>query len=447
MARILIVEDDPEWRRTYYEWLKPLYPDIITAKDGEEAIEKLEKVDLIIADAQMPRIDGFELLRRVKQEHSGLAFIIITGVMRSLKDAVEAMKLGACDYLDKEAVRDLDLRMAVARALEKASLLSKINIYEKKQKEKYEIIGQSEKLKECLSLADKVSKTNSTVLLLGESGTGKECLAHYVYKASSRKDKPFVVVNAAGLPETLLDSELFGHEMGSFTGAVSRKIGYFEQADEGTIFLDEVGDLSANCQQKLLRVLEKRQLRRLGGNKDINVDVRVIAATNRPLEKMIKEGQFREDLYFRLNVFFITLPALRERKEDIPLLSDYFITKNCREMGKPSLEISAGAMQELTKYHWPGNVRELKNVLERSVILSQGAAIKISDIQISGDLGEKRIEDFYKPGIPLEEMTDMVEKRIITLALKECGGDKRKTAKHLQVKESTFYEKAKKHGI
>ncbi|MCX5909680.1 MAG: sigma-54 dependent transcriptional regulator, partial [Deltaproteobacteria bacterium] len=329
---------------------------------------------------------------------------------------------------------------------EKASLLAKINIYETKQEEKYEIIGQSRELKECLSQASMVANRNTTILLLGETGTGKECLAHYIHKLSHRKEGPFFPINSGSLSENLLESELFGHERGAFTGATSLKKGIFELADKGTIFLDEIGEISANCQVKLLRVLQDGEILKVGGNKPFNVDVRIIAATNKGLKKKVSEGSFRSDLFYRLSVFPIHLPPLRERKDDIPLLARYLINRHCKKMGRPNLQISDEMIQEFIKYDWPGNVRELENALERAVILAKGSQINHVSIKTILDSTDDS-EYSYATGKRLEEMTDAFEKRVISLALAERKGDVETTADKLGVSKSTLYLKIKKYGL
>jgi DNA-binding NtrC family response regulator len=358
-----------------------------TALSGMEAFEKMKQTpfDIVITDLKMPGIDGMEVLRTFRKEYPDVIVIMITG-FSTVETAVEAMKLGAFDYIPKPFTPD-EVSIVVKKAIEKKSLMLE-NIYLRQElQEKYgfhNIVGKSKKMQEIYRIIAKVATTDSTVLIYGQSGTGKELIARAIHFNSPRREKQFVPVDCAVLSENLLESELFGHVRGSFTGAVTTKPGLFEVADGGTVFLDEVGNISLAIQAKLLRVLQEREFTPVGGTKAKKVDIRLIAATNKDLEKMIKEETFREDLYYRLNIVPIYLPLLRERQEDIPLLAVHFLKKYAEEMGKTIKGFTPEAMEKLMKYPWPGNVRELENVIERTVVMIEDEMVRVEHLILPG---------------------------------------------------------------
>ena len=373
-AKILVVDDEEIVLKSCRKILEGGGHQVYTALSGQEAFDLLEKepVDIVFTDIKMPGIDGMEVLERVKEKYPDILVIIITGYS-TVQSAVQAMKLGAFDYIPKPFTPD-EVLIVVEKALEKKSLIFE-NIYLRKELEaKYgfdNIIGNSPKMQEVYKLIRKVAPTDSTVLIRGESGTGKELIARAIHFNSPRKQKPFVPVDCGVLAQELLESELFGHVKGSFTGAIVTKPGLFEIADGGSIFLDEIGDVNQNFQSKLLRVLQEREFTPVGGIKSKKVDLRFIVATNKDLEKLIGEKQFREDLFYRLNVISITIPSLRERKDDVPLLAYHFLRKYAKEMNRNIKSISVDAMNMLITYSWPGNVRQLENVMERAIVMAE----------------------------------------------------------------------------
>ena len=370
--RILVVDDEMIVCESCQRILQEDSYEVECVSSGKEAIEKMKAnpFDIVITDLKMPGVDGMEVLKSIREDYPDTVVIMITG-FSTVETAVEAMKLGAFDYIPKPFTPD-EVSIVVKKALEKRSLFLE-NIYLRQElREKYgfhNIVGKSKKMQEIYRIIAKVAMTDSTVLIYGQSGTGKELIARAVHFNSPRREKPFVPVDGAVLSENLLESELFGHIRGSFTGAVSTKPGLFEVADGGTLFLDEVGNISLAIQAKLLRVLQEREFTPVGGTKAKKVDIRLIAATNKDLEKMIHEETFREDLYYRLNIVPIPLPLLKDRQEDIPLLASHFLKKYAEEMGKTIKGLTPEAMKRLMRYPWPGNVRELENVIERSVVM------------------------------------------------------------------------------
>ncbi|MDI3542494.1 MAG: hypothetical protein PWP57_97 [Candidatus Atribacteria bacterium] len=383
--RILVVDDEESLREMLQEFLEGEGMLVELAQNGQEALEKLRSLnlDLVLLDLRMPGISGIEILQEIKKEEPDLPVVVITAY-GSVDNAVETLKMGAFDFITKPFKLE-ELRNAISRALE-VELLKRERQYlleEMQDQFCFEgVVGQSPRMREVMRVASLVAKTDATALIYGESGTGKELLARSIHYQSSRRDKPFVVVNCGAIAETLLESELFGHEKGAFTGAQARKLGKFELADEGTIFLDEIGEMSPAMQVKILRVLQERSFERVGGTNLIQVDVRIIAATNRDLRKEVREGKFREDLYYRLNVVPIELPPLRSRKEDLPLLCDFIIKKHSQKLHKKIKGISPQAMRLLKKYNWPGNIRELDNVIERAIILTEDEIIDVEDLHI-----------------------------------------------------------------
>jgi DNA-binding NtrC family response regulator len=393
---ILVVDDEMIVCESCKRILEEDGYEVETALSGKEAFEKMRQhpFDIVITDLKMPGIDGMEVLKTFRKEYPDTIVIMITG-FSTVETAVEAMKLGAFDYIPKPFTPD-EVSIVVKKAVEKKSLLLE-NIYLRQElQEKYgfhNIVGKSKKMQEIYRIIAKVAMTDSTVLIFGQSGTGKELIARAVHFNSPRRDKQFVSVDCAVLSENLLESELFGHIRGSFTGAVTTKPGLFEVADGGTVFLDEVGNISLAIQAKLLRVLQEREFTPVGGTKAKKVDIRLIAATNKDLEKMIKEEVFREDLYYRLNIVPITLPSLKERQEDIPLLAVHFLKKYAEEMGKTIKGFTPEVMERLIKYSWPGNVRELENVIERTVVMMDEEMIRIEHLVLPDQQEKGRIEE------------------------------------------------------
>ena len=445
MADVLIVDNEARM----CELLRAVLdgPDIATevAYDGEDALAKFRArpFDVVITDLKMPKLSGLELLEIIKKESPQTEVVLMTAYATA-QTAVDAMKKGAYDYLIKPFDME-ELRLKVLRLLEKKKLEEEnLNLRSQlKQRYRFEnIIGSSGKMQDVFRLVEKVAQVDTTVLIRGESGTGKELIALAIHQNSPRAKHPFVAVNCAAIPENLLESELFGHERGAFTGADRQKKGRFELASEGTIFLDEIGDLPPSLQVKLLRVLQNRRFERLGGTESIPMRARIIAATNRNLEEELEKGTFREDLYYRINVFPIFLPPLRERKEDIPELVDFFLRKFA---GNRQVSISPEAEKLLLAYRWPGNVRELENVIERAIILSGGGAILPEHLpphlQAAEPAGPP--QDIPETGIRLEE----VERNLIRLALKKAAGNKSKAASLLGITRRKLYSMMERLGI
>ena len=383
MSKILIIEDEEPIRRVLVRILNEEDSNfkIHEASDGKKGLEYISKenFDLVLCDIKMPKIDGIELLQRTRKKNSSLPFIMLTG-HGNIETAVESMKLGAYDFISKPP--DLNrLITSVRNALEKKELVTENKILRKKIAKKYQIIGESKSIKTVYELIDKVAQSEARVLITGESGTGKELVAHQIHERSLRQESSFVEVNCAAIPAELIESELFGHIKGSFTSAVKDRQGKFEAANQGTLFLDEIGDMSLAAQAKVLRALEENKVQRVGSEKDITVDVRVIAATNKDLKKEIEKGTFREDLYHRLAVILIDVPTLISRKDDIPLLVNHFLEIICKEQGIESKSFSKESINLLKDYNWSGNVRELRNVVERLIILG-GNPISEKDIKL-----------------------------------------------------------------
>jgi DNA-binding NtrC family response regulator len=440
MARILIVDDEMKMTHLVSGELEDggYHTDI--ANSGEQALVRLNKnsYDIVVTDLRMDPPDGMALLKAIKKDFPHTEVIIMTAYA-SASSAVEAMKAGAYDYIIKPFSLD-ELKLKIEKILDKKKNFARIEQLEKDLSDKsYDsFIGQSPAVKELFELVKKVSKSDANVLLLGKSGTGKELVANLIHMSSKRQTKPFVAVNCAALTETLLESELFGHEKGSFTGAVKRKLGRFELAEGGSLFLDEIGEMSGQLQAKLLRALEERRITRVGGTDEIAVDVRVISATNRDLEAEMEKGMFREDLYFRLNVFPIQIPSLAQRADDIPLLANYFAAKSGYAHGDLSDEV----VEILLAYHWPGNVRELKNIIERGLILADGGIINADHIGIGRG---KIIQKMELAGT--EEGLDQMEKQAVIEALRKANGNKTKAARILRITRRMLYTRLKKYGL
>ncbi len=412
---ILVIDDEVAQRDILTGYLKKKGYKIFSASSGKEGIEtaRTNSVDIILSDFKMPDLTGLDVLEQVKKLNPEISFVIVTAY-GTVENAVKAMRLGAFDYISKPV--DLDeLDLMIERIIEHKNLKSENRLLKTQLQEKYKItsiVSQSQKMEEVINVAARVADSKANVLITGENGTGKEVLAKAIHYISPRKDNPFVAVNVPALTETLLESELFGHEKGAFTGADKMKKGRFEIAHGGTIFLDEVGDIPQSIQVKLLRVLQEHQFERVGGTEKMEVDVRIIAATNKDLEQKIKEGTFREDLYYRLNVVSIKIPPLRERKEDILPMIENFIQKYCTENNKENLEISKEVVDVLMKYNYPGNVRELENIIERAVVLTRGKIITLNDLPINiKGFKEEKIYSNFAEGT-LTEQVEALEKTI-----------------------------------
>jgi len=380
---ILVIDDEKLQREIIRDILKYEGYQVTIAGSSQEALEFLSRnlIDLVITDLRMPEVDGIELLGKVKEINPEIGVIVVTAY-GSVESAVEAMKKGAFHYLTKPLGKE-ELLLIVQRALENKWLLQENRLLRRELEERYQfhnLIGSSPRMQDVFKVIEKIAPSDSTILIYGESGTGKELVARAIHFYSKRKDHGFLAINCAAIPDTLLESEMFGHERGAFSGAYSQKKGLFEEAHQGTLFLDEIGDLDISLQAKLLRVLQDGEIKRVGGTKVITVDVRVIAATNKDLEGEMQEGRFRQDLYYRLNVVPIFLPSLRERKEDIPLLVDFFIKKIGKKLGKVIERITPDAMNKLLDYSWPGNVRELESVIERAVLLNESGVLQSRDL-------------------------------------------------------------------
>lgn len=440
-TRILIVDDEPIVRESLGNWFREESYCVDVAASGKEALEKLTEQDwdIFLLDIKMPGMDGLELQRKIKEIHPEATIIIMTAYA-SVETAVEAMKQGAYDYIVKPFDPD-DLERLIHKATERKRLVSE-NIQLRRKIDEmsrfHEIIGQSAAMRRVLEQVSLVAQTDTTVLIRGESGTGKELIARAIHAHSHRRYMPILVVNCGALAEGVLESELFGHEKGAFTGAHYRRKGKFEMADGGTLFLDEIGDVSLKTQVDLLRVLEEKQICRVGGNTMIPVDFRLIAATNKNLEALVAEGRFREDLYYRLNVFSIAIPPLRERRDDIPLLVSHFLRKYGQSMNKPITGVSPAAMELLISYEWPGNVRELQNAIERAVLVCKTPEIQPSDLplQVSNSSG-------VSPGKSLAEM----ERFHIGRTLRETGWNISQAARLLGIDRVTLYNKIKKYQL
>ena len=450
--QILIVDDENVQLEMLKGFLVKQGYGVDTAEDGKRGLEKFKRgsFDLILTDLRMPGIDGLQLLKEVKGLNPEVVVVILTAYA-TVGTAVAAMKEGAYDYLTKPIELD-ELLLLIQRVGREIGLSQENRELKEQLREKFKvdfIVSISRRMEEALNLVKRVAQSPATVLILGESGTGKELIARAIHYSSLRKEKPFVKVNCAALPENLLESELFGHEKGAFTGAVARRVGRFEQADQGTIFLDEIGDLSPALQSKLLRVLQEKEFERVGSSQTIKVDVRVISATNRNLEEAIQKGTFREDLYYRFNVVTITLPPLRERKEDIPPLLEHFLKKYSRENNKAVVSVTKEAKDLLMNYNYPGNIRELENIIERAVVLCRGETITKQDLPLN--LQESEVEESLerarKSGRSLPETLEEIERHRIAQALQKSGGVQTKAAEELGISERVLRYKMKKYKI
>ena len=455
METILIVDDEKNYTRILSAVLQEEGYETLTALSGREALDLLHAadVDLIITDMKMPGMDGIELLESIKAEHPDLPVIVMTA-FGTIEKAVEAMQKGAFTYIQKPFDND-KLIVFVQKALEGYRVIQENRQLRQEVQSKFRfgnLIGKSKRMQELFALIEKVAFSSATVLIEGESGTGKELVAKSIHYNSPRRNKPFIAVNCSALSESLLESELFGHEKGAFTGASALKKGRFELADTGTLFLDEIGELSLNLQVKLLRVLQERTFERVGGSTPIPVDIRIIAATNRNLKTETQKGKFREDLFFRLNVIHLTLPPLRERTEDIRLLTDHFIAKFSHERRPdipPVTNVDPEVERFFLRYAWPGNVRELENIIERAMILCPGDRIRMEDLPSDFTEGiDREVKSLELPeGISLYDNLAEFEKRLIERALQQTGYVQSRAADLLGIGKSNLNQKIKRFGI
>ncbi len=452
METIMIVDDEKNYLVVLEALLGNEGYEIITADNAHDALRMIRDydLDLVITDMKMPGMNGIELLDEAKTIDRERPIIIMTAY-GTIEMAVEAMKRDAYDYITKP-FKNEELKLTIKKALEKYRLVKENRLLNEALSDRYRfgnIIGKSKPMLNVYDLIRKVSQSRASVLITGPSGTGKELIANAIHYNSPRKDRPFVSINCGALTETLLESELFGHEKGAFTGAISMKKGRFELADSGTLFLDEVGEMSASLQVKLLRVLQEMQFERVGGTRTIKVDVRILSASNRDIKEDVEAGLFREDLFYRLNVIHIEVPSLRERGEDIRLLVNHFIDKYRVGEEKKRIELSPEAWKFLYNYSWPGNIRELENVIERAVVLNSGGVIRPEDLpdNLSCEEQELDIERFIPLNAPLQKTLDQIEEKLIRRALKECNNVQSHAAEMIGITKSLFQHKMKKYNI
>jgi DNA-binding NtrC family response regulator len=456
MSTILIVEDEPKMLRLLELNLAEEGYATLAAPDAETGLKLLrqEKVDLVLTDLKLPHMDGLEFLQAVKRSNTQIPVILMTAY-GTVETAIDAMKAGASDYVLKPFSME-EIKLIIHKELDVRRLREENRDLREALGERYQfenIVALSAKMQEVLAIVERVAPTNSTVLLGGESGVGKDMIARAIHQHSRRASGPFIKINCTAIPENLLESELFGFEKGAFTGAMTAKPGKFELADKGTIFLDEIGDVPGAIQVKLLRVLQEREFERLGGTKTLKVDVRVIAATNQDLRAALEQGTFREDLYYRLNVVPISIPPLREHKEDIPYLVDHFLARLARESAKPITSITPAAMRLLMDFHWPGNIRELENIIERAVALSSGTMLDVGDIRLDvgpggavvgpGMSANDASGPFLPPGMTLEQYED----EIIKEALRRATGNKSQAERLLGLSRNAFRYRLSKLGL
>jgi two-component system response regulator PilR (NtrC family) len=455
-SRILVVDDERSMRELLAIVLKREGHDVLLADNGRSAVEMLERepIELLISDIRMPDMSGVEVLGAAQRINPDVIGIMITAYA-STDTAVEALRLGAYDYVSKPFNVD-ELKLKVRKALERKRLQQENVLLKRALQTSHQfsnIIGKSSAMQAVFQLIQTIAPTTSTVLVTGDSGTGKELVARAIHFNSLRKDRPFVALNCGALPETLLESELFGHMRGAFTGAETNKKGLVEVADKGTIFLDEIGEMSPMMQVKLLRVLQERKFRRLGGTEEIEADIRIIAATNRDLSKLVAEGKFREDLFYRINVIPVRLPPLRERTDDIPLLTEHFLGKYATQMGKTINGVAADAMKCLQTYGWPGNIRELENAVERAVALERSAAIRLSSLPDHVQNGiapggtPGRDAGLPESGFHLEQHVQDIEREYLVEALRRANGVKSRAAELLGISFRQFRYLSKKYNL
>ncbi|MCB9261887.1 MAG: sigma-54-dependent Fis family transcriptional regulator [Flavobacteriales bacterium] len=448
MPRILIVDDEKSIRETLKEILLYESYEVEEAEDGKKAFDMIKKFnyDAVLCDIKMPGMDGIELLDKAAEIVPELPFIMISG-HGTIETALEATKKGAFDFISKPP--DLNkLLITVRNATEKNSLVIETKVLKRKITKTREMIGESPSIKKIKDTIDKVAPTDARVLITGENGTGKELVARWIHERSNRVNEAFVEVNCAAIPSELIESELFGHEKGSFTSAVKQRLGKFEKANNGTLFLDEIGDMSLSAQAKVLRALQENKITRVGGEKDIDVNVRIVAATNKDLRLEIEEGRFREDLYHRISVILIHVPSLNDRTDDIPLIAEKFITEICEDNGMPRKTLAPSAMQELKKINWTGNIRELRNVCERLIILCDDK-ITGDDVLNFSNAASRRtssldvVEQFEK----FQDFKDHAEKVFIDAKLKKNKWNVAKTATEIDIQRSHLYNKIEKYGL
>jgi DNA-binding NtrC family response regulator len=434
--KILIADDEPSNRKILEQELVHKGFAVDTARGGKEALAKIESAppDLVILDYMMPDLSGLEVLKEIRNKGNDTPVILITAY-GSVERAVEVMKAGAYDFITRPFDPDY-IELVVRKAIERQTLKREVEVLAEESRDRYHlIVGESRRMKVAVETARKAAASNATVLLLGESGTGKELFARFIHNQSERADRPFIAINSVGLSKELLESDLFGHEQGAFTGAHKMKKGKIELANGGTIFFDEIGDISREMQAKLLRFLQEREFERVGGVTPISVDVRVIAATNRDLGAAVKSGAFRDDLYHRLNVVAITPPPLRERKEDIPMLAEYFLRKFSAAARRKIIQISDEALSKMTAYDWPGNVRELANAIEYAVVLGSGAVIEPGDLpsHFFGEISLKRAE-----GLSYRDGVNAARKEMVVKALRKTDGNRAAAARLLGLETKYF---------
>lgn len=455
-SRILVVDDEDSIREFLEIMLKKENYEVTTAEDGLRAKEILTKksFDMVISDMQMPNMTGIELLKHVKESYPDIVFMMITA-FGTTESAVDAMKMGAYDYVTKPFKID-EVRLNIANALRSKNLETEVRILKKELVKEYSfqnMIGNSPAMHAVFDLIKRVSQAPTNVLITGESGTGKEVVAKAIHYNGPLKDRPFVTVNCGAIPENLMESEMFGHKKGSFTGAIADKVGLFEVADGGTLFLDEVGELPASIQVKLLRAIQERIIRRVGATDDMKVEVRIIAATNRNLEDMVAKGTFRQDLFYRLNVINIKTPPLRDRQEDIPILAGHFLAKYNEKLNKSIASISTEAMEILKAYNYPGNVRELENMIERTVALESGSTILPESLppMVNTPTGRKMASsneiEIGDGGLELDKVMGQIEKELLIKAIHAAGGVKKKAAKLLHISFRSMRYRIEKYNL
>jgi DNA-binding NtrC family response regulator len=452
MARgsLLLVDDDRHVLDAMADWLREIGYDVREASNRCQAIAEVDQrpPDLVLADIRLPDGDGFDILAHCRAHHPGVTVILLTGY-GTVETGIEAIRSGAFDLLTKPLI-DEELQMAIDRALSQREVIEENKQLKEQLDLRYgmeNIVGHDHRMLRVFDMIDSVADTKATVLITGESGTGKSLIARAIHRRSGRSSGPFVEIACGALPETLLESELFGHVAGAFTGATGQKAGKFLQADAGTIFLDEISTASPGMQVKLLRVLQDFEFEPVGGTKTFRVDVRVILATNEDLTRAVAEARFRQDLFYRINVINIELPSLRERISDIPLLAEHFLSDVCADSGRPARGFSADALQALCRYHWPGNVRELQNVVERAVLLGKGPTVELTDLPASVTAGAALQASTSAAGQTLRAALNVPERQIILETLQEHNWNRNATAAALGINRTTLYKKMKKLGL